>query len=142
MELTIEKIVYPGKSLGRLKEKVIFCDEGLPGETVDIKILKDKRDFASGETESILKKSPFRIDPKCDHYKACSSYQYIDYRAQIEIKEMQIKEIFKRGLGLEFDKTLVMPSPVIWGYRNKARMQIIWKGKNPCMAYHKPGSAD
>lgn len=142
MNLLIEKIVYPGKSLGRLKEKVVFCDEGLPGETVDIKILRDKKDFISAETVSVLEKSPFRVKPKCDHYKACSCYQYIDYRAQIEIKEIQVREMFKRGLGLEFDKKLVMPSPVIWGYRNKARMQIIWNGKNPHLAYHKPGSAD
>lgn len=140
MKLTIEKIVYPGKSLGRMNEKVVFCNEGLPKEVVDIKILAEKKNFIEAETISIIEKSPFRIEPKCDHYKACSCYQYIDYRAQIEIKEAQVKEMFKRGLGLEFEKSLVMPSPVIWGYRNKAHMHIMWEGKTPHLAYHKPGS--
>lgn len=148
MRLVIEKIVYPGKSLGRLKDKAAFCDEGLPGETVDIRILGEKKDFISAETLSILEKSPFRVETKCGHYKACSSYQYIDYRAQIEIKEMQVKEIFKYGMGADGgsasggDKKLVMPSPVIWGYRNKAHMHIVWEGKAPHLAYHKPGSTD
>jgi len=142
MELAIEKIVYPGKSLGHIKEKVVFCNEGLPKEIVDIKILNEKKNFIEAQTVSILEKSPFRIEPKCDHYKACSCYQYIDYRAQIEIKEKQIKEMLKRGLGIELNKTLVMPSPVIWGYRNNARMQIVWENKTPHLAYHKPGSSD
>ena len=35
----IEKIVYPGRSLARVDGKVVFTDEGLPGEEVELEII-------------------------------------------------------------------------------------------------------
>jgi tRNA/tmRNA/rRNA uracil-C5-methylase (TrmA/RlmC/RlmD family) len=36
MKITIEKIIYPGKSLGLSDGKIILTDEGIPGETVEV----------------------------------------------------------------------------------------------------------
>ena len=41
MKEKIEKIIYPGKSLIRT-EKIILTDEGLPNETVEVEITKEK----------------------------------------------------------------------------------------------------
>ena len=41
--LKVEKIVYPGRSLALDQGKVVFTDRGLPGETVDVEILKDRK---------------------------------------------------------------------------------------------------
>jgi len=39
MELRIEKIVYPGRALGLHEGRVVFTDEGLPGELIRVEIL-------------------------------------------------------------------------------------------------------
>ena len=134
MEITIEKIIYPGKSLGVNGAKTILTDEGIPGEIVEITPLLEKKNYIEAKTIKIIKPSPYRIAPKCCHYKTCSPYQYIDYKTQLSIKESQLKEMF-RDMPIS-----VIPSPEIWGYRNKIKLNIIWKNKRALLAYHAPES--
>jgi len=136
MEIKIQKIIYPGKSLGLSNNKTILTDEGIPGETVEITSLEEKKNYIEAETIKIIKPSPYRIAPKCDHYKICSPYQYIDYKTQLAIKESQLKEIFP-DISIS-----VIPSPEIWGYRNKIKLNVIWKDKKASLAYHVPESRD
>lgn len=134
MEITIEKIIYPGKSLGLNNAKTILTDEGIPGEIVEIIPLKEKKNYIDAKTIKIIKLSPYRISPKCAHYKICSPYQYIDYKTQLAIKESQLKEIFP-GMPIS-----IIPSPEIWAYRNKIKLNVIWKDKKAFLAYHIPES--
>ncbi|MFA5271198.1 MAG: hypothetical protein WC412_02520, partial [Candidatus Omnitrophota bacterium] len=137
MQLKIEKIVYPGKSMAFYNGKIVFTDEGLPGELVEIKPLKEKKNYIEAETVKIITPSGKRITPRCSHYKICSAYQYIDYNEQISIKEEQIKEMFKRGLAKELNNFKLTPSPEIWEYRNKLRLHVLWD-KTAYLAYHYP----
>lgn len=45
MQLRIEKLVFPGKALARAGGEIIFTDEGLPGEPVEVKILKEEENY-------------------------------------------------------------------------------------------------
>ncbi len=142
MDITIEKIIYTGKSLARVNGKVILTDEGLPGEIVRIKPIKDKKTYIEAKTLEIIKKSAERTTPQCSHYKTCSPYQYIDYACQLKIKEAQLKETLARELKTDFGDITVKPSPSIWGYRNKIRLKVLWKDKRPALAYHFPRTTD
>lgn len=138
----ILKIVYPGKSLGYFEEKVVFTDEGLPGEVVEVEPIKIKKNYLEGTTKRILQASAKRRSPRCQHYRVCSPYQIMDYEDQLEIKKEQIKEIFSRQLHLELTRLEVIPSPLIWGYRNRAHFHVIWSEEMPSLAYHQPGSLE
>jgi 23S rRNA (uracil1939-C5)-methyltransferase len=142
MNIRIEKIVYPGKSMAKAMGKVIFCDEGLPGEGVEAAPVKEKKTYLEARVTRVLKASPHRVPVRCRHYKACSPYQYIDYPFQLEIKKSQIREIFLRSLRIELPELLIKPSPQIWGYRNKIRLCLIRKGSKLSLAYHQPGAQD
>lgn len=137
MQIKIEKIVYPGKSMAIHNGKIVFTDEGLAGESVEIKPLKEKNNYTEAETVKIITASPKRTTPRCNHYKICSPYQYIDYNEQLNIKEQQIKEMFRRSLSIELQDFKMKPSPEIWGYRNKLRLHILWD-KTAFLAYHYP----
>jgi len=126
MQIKIEKIVFPGKSLARQDGKVFLTDEGLPGETVDITTTKEHASFTEAVTTKIITPSPHRIKPRCDHHKACSPYQYIDYPEQLKIKTSQAQEIFSR---LNIVPQPIAPSPCQWEYRNKINFKIL-RGKN------------
>jgi 23S rRNA (uracil1939-C5)-methyltransferase len=137
--LMIEKIVYPGRSLALDAGKVVFTDRGLPGETVDLEILKDRKTFADARTVAIVESSPSRVEPRCGHYLACSPYQEMDYPAQLEVKKSQVEEIVWRELKVKIRKLSVTPSPEIWGYRNRIRLRILREGGKARAYYHEPG---
>lgn len=138
----IVKIVYPGKSLGYFEGKAVFTDMGLPGEVVEIEPKKIKKNYLKGITTRVLQVSPKRQEPRCSHYRVCSPYQIMDYEFQLEVKQQQIKEIFSRQLRLEPPSLEVIPSPVIWGYRNRAHFHLLWSKETPSLAYHQPGSLE
>ncbi len=140
MQIVIEKIVYPGKSLSLAEGKVIFTDEGLPGEKVEIEPLKEKKNYLQAKTIRILKESTHRVRIRCPHWRICSPYQYIDYPFQVEIKKLQIMEIFSHHLGIELQNLKVTASPKVWGYRNKVHLHLFRENEAIHPAYHQPGS--
>src|SRR5512135_1287774 len=136
MVIRIEKIVYPGRRLGLLGGKVVFTDLGLPGETVDVEVLKDRRSYAEGRTVRIVGASPARTEPRCAHYLACSPYQDMDYALEVEIKKAQITEILSRELKMRFGTIKLKPSPEIWGYRNKVGLRVRRESGRAEFYYH------
>jgi len=136
MKITIQKIIYPGRSLGLSENKTILTDEGLPGEIAEIIPLEEKKNYIEAKTIKIITPSVSRITPRCSHYQACGPYQYMDYKTQLSVKESQLKEMFPNTL------ISAAPSPEIWGYRNKIKLTVIWKNKKAGLAYHAPESKD
>ncbi|MDP2920750.1 MAG: RsmD family RNA methyltransferase [Candidatus Omnitrophota bacterium] len=134
MQISIEKIIYPGKSLGIDNNKTVLTDEGLAGETVEVTPISEKKNYIEAKTIRIITPSPRRTTPRCSHYQSCGPYQYIDYKEQIAIKEAQLKEMFP---GIPFSST---PSKEIWGYRNKIKLNMVWENSKAAFAYNAPES--
>jgi 23S rRNA (uracil1939-C5)-methyltransferase len=142
MQVTIEKIVYPGKSLAAFQGKICLTDDGLPGEIVDIQPVKEKRNYIEARTVGIIKASQERMEAHCPHYKACSPYQVLPYPRQIEIKKAQVLEILSSQIDLAGTTMDIVPSPRIWNYRNKVRLHILREGAKAGLAYNLPGKQD
>lgn len=141
MKTCVEKIVYPGNSLSRYKKKVVFTNEGLPGEILEVTPLKTKKDFIEARINNILKTSNHRQNPKCGHYRICSPYQYIKYPFQIKLKKDQLEELLINNLNIAPQDIKTVTSPRPWRYRNKIHLHILWKDKKPALAYHIPGTS-
>lgn len=139
MLIHIEKIVYPGRRLGLLEGKVVFTDRGLPGETVEAELFKDRRSYAEARTLRIVEPSPARVEPRCRHYLACSPYQDMDYGLEVEVKRTQVAEILSRELKRPFKNLKLTPSPEIWGYRNKIGLRVLREDGEAKFVYHEPG---
>lgn len=142
MQVRIEKIVYPGRSLARPEGKIIFTDEGLPGELVAIEITKEKKNYCEARTVSILETSSERQPALCDHYRACSPYQIMTYDLELGVKKQQLAEIFFHLYPNSTAGVEIEPSPAIAGYRNKIRLSLNWSARPPYPAYHEPGSME
>jgi 23S rRNA (uracil1939-C5)-methyltransferase len=140
MNIKIDKVVYPGKSMAKIDGKVIFTDQGLPGETVEVSTLKETKNYTQCQTIKIITPSPQRQVPRCKHYETCSLYQYMTYPKQIEIKKQQLQEILARQLKTDLPDIKFRPSEKIWGYRNKIKLKVIWGGKKVFLAYNLPKS--
>lgn len=138
MVIKIEKIVYPGRRLGLLTGKVVFTDRGLPGESVEVEILKDRRSYAEARTVRIVDPSPARVEPRCAHYLACSPYQDMDYGLEVEIKRTQVAEILSRELRVRLPDFKLTASPEVWGYRNKIGLRVLREDGQAAFVYHQP----
>lgn len=139
MQVRIKKIVYPGKSLAELEGKVVFTDAGLPGEVVEVEAVRERSSFTEARTVAVVEPSSRRVEPRCGHYKACSPWQDMEYALQLEVKGGQVREIFARELRIDLAGPEVIPSPRIWGYRNRARFHVLREGGEALAAYHEPG---
>lgn len=140
MRIRIDKIVYPGRRMGLLEGKVVFTDAGLPGETVEAEVVKDKKSYLEARTVAVLEASPRRVEPKCGHYLACSPYQDMDDALELEIKRGQVAEIMARELKRPFEDPPVTPSPGSWGYRNRIRLRVRRDdARRTEFVYHEPG---
>ena len=142
MRLTIEKLVYPGRSLASIDGKVVFTDDGLPGEIVEAEPVGERKNLVEARTIRIVRPSPERVVPRCAHYRTCSPYQSMAYGAQIEAKRSQLAEILAELPRQPEDGIDFVPSPEIWNYRNKARFTLNREGPTVRFAYNLPGSRD
>ncbi len=139
VRVRIKKIVYPGRSMGEIGGKVVFTDDGMPGELVEVRPVREKASFLEAVTLAVIESSPDRVAPRCGHYKACSPWQTIGHGLQLGIKAGQVREIFARELKIDPPVVPVIPSPRVWGYRNRARFHILWEAEGAYAAYHEPG---
>ena len=47
-ELLVENYAAEGKSLAKINGKVIFIENTVPGDVVDVQLFKNKKDWAEG----------------------------------------------------------------------------------------------
>ena len=111
-----------GKAIARVDNKVIFVPFVVPGDVVDIKIYKSKKNYAEGRAVAIKQYSPLRSEVKCPHFGTCGGcrWQNMDYAEQLKYKQKQVVDNLER-LG-KIDTTNMSPicgSDNIFYYRNK-----------------------
>ncbi len=127
MEVKIEKLVYGGKGIGKIEGKTCFVPYVLPGEIVEVKIKKEKKNFVECEPVFIKSPVPDRIDPPCRYFTYCGGcdYQHIPYEKQIKFKEEILKETLSR-IGKIEDPNIdrVIPSKKPFYYRNRTQIKI------------------
>ncbi len=130
MNIKIEKLVFGGQGLGRVDNKAVFVWNALPGEEVEVELIKDKPNFAEGIARKIIKKSSDRLEPQEDHYLACSPWQIISFVKENEWKVEIAKETFKKFGSFEWPKLNIISDNNEFGYRNKMEYSFIkYEGK-------------
>ena len=72
----VEDYAAEGKSLARVNGKVIFIENAVPGDIVDIRLQKNKKDWAEGEALHFHAFSPDRVQPFCNHFGVCGGCQW------------------------------------------------------------------
>ena len=126
--VTIEKLVFGGEGLARLKNrKVLFVPFVLPGEKVKIRVIQESKDFAEAELLEVLEASPHRKVPECEHYQVCGGcqLQHIEYSVQVNLKAEILKDTFSRlGWKEEIPLEKCIPSPKPLFYRNRLRLHV------------------
>lgn len=93
--VVIEKIVHGGQGLGTLADgRKVFVWNALPGETVQVRIIKKKRSYVEAIAEEIIVASPQRMRPLEDNYLATSPWQMMTFEAENTYKKAIVAELF------------------------------------------------
>ena len=111
-----------GKAIVRIDGMVVFVPFVVPGDIIDLKIIKKKKNYAEGRALAIKRPSPLRVEACCPHFGVCGGckWQTLDYAAQLRCKEQQVRDNLER-LG-HIDTSQMRPicgSDNIFYYRNK-----------------------
>jgi 23S rRNA (uracil1939-C5)-methyltransferase len=98
-DLAINTYAAEGKSLGNMADgKVVFVENVIPGDIVDVRITKNKKSYAEGKMTRLVKPSPLRITPFCSHFGVCGGckWQMLPYDKQLEYKQQQVADQMQR----------------------------------------------
>lgn len=87
-----------GKALARLDGKVIFISGAVPGDTADIQLTKNKKEWAEARALKIIKPSAERVMPFCSHFGTCGGckWQMLPYKKQLQYKQQEAEQNLKR----------------------------------------------
>ena len=111
-----------GKSLARVDGKVIFIENAVPGDVVDVRLLKSKKDWAEGVVILTHSYSADRVEPFCTHFGICGGckWQMLPYEKQLQYKHTQVEETLKRIGKVSLPEFMpIMGAPETVHYRNK-----------------------
>ena len=103
----------------------------MPGENVEVEVLRVRRDGVSAQVVQVLDPSPYRVDTPCPYYGRCTGcqWQHIDYQHQLDVKRSMVVDALKQVDCLE-DVVVAptIPSSEKLGYRNHARFTVAKDG--------------
>ena len=118
----IESVAAEGKALAHVDGMVVFVDFAVPGDVVDIQVLKRKKNYMEGRIQRIVKPSSDRLEPLCPHFGVCGGcrWQPLPYAMQLEAKRQQVEDQLIRIGHLNVPEIRpTLPSPKTEYYRNK-----------------------
>lgn len=122
--LEITDVAAEGNAIGRLSDggMVVFIPFGAPGDIADVKIDKKRKSYAQGHIEKLVKPSPIRVEPRCEHFTICGGcrWQHLPYEFQLKCKQQQVVDALERISKVPLPEiSPIKGSPAIWEYRNK-----------------------
>lgn len=126
MIVTIDSLDHQGRGIAHIDDKVIFVFDALIGETVEIKILKKKKNIIEAIKINTLKVSKQRRESPCPYFGKCGGCDllHINDQDQLEYKQKKVSEIMKKFAGIDGMVRPIIKNEKVFGYRNKVVFQV------------------
>ena len=142
IDIEITALSHAAEGIGRHEGRAIFVPFALPGETVRVEIVEEKKRFARARLVEILTPAPERVAPRCPHHftlqpapgfssgtlaTACGGcqLQHLAYPAQLAFKEQAVRDQFRRLGGFDdIPLRSVLPAPHPFNYRNHVQFAL------------------
>ncbi|MGI6232177.1 MAG: class I SAM-dependent RNA methyltransferase [Prevotella sp.] len=159
--VTIESVAAEGNCIFHDGEQVVFVPFCVPGDVVDVQIVKKKHRYCEGRVVRFLQYSETRQKPFCPHFGVCGGcrWQMLPYAEQLKAKEQQVKDQLTRigKVKLSGWRT-ILGSVKTTEYRNKlefgccsrrwftkeelADKSIDFSANHSAIGFHIPGAFD
>lgn len=129
--VNIEDMGADGEGIGKVEGFPLFIKDAVIGDTIEAKIVKNKKTYAYARLEKVLSPSPFRVQPVCQFHRQCGGCQLqaMSYERQLIFKQDKVRNhLLRIGRFSETEIDSVM-EPIVgmeepFRYRNKAQYPI------------------
>ncbi len=125
----ISDLAAEGKAVAKIsienavkKDLIVFVENCVPGDVVDIQIIRKQRNFMEGTPIKFHKFSETRVDAKCIHFGTCGGckWQTLPYSIQLHYKQKQVLDQFTHLGKFELPEPEdILASANEYFYRNK-----------------------
>lgn len=126
IKLAVSLPAYGGVAIGKWEGKTVLIRNSIPGETVEAVFEEEKKDYYAASAVRILEPSPHRIKPHCKFFGLCGGChsQYIEYRYQVQLKELGLLDCLKRIAKLEMSLSTSLIHENPWNYRHRGQFKV------------------
>ncbi|MEG0328194.1 MAG: 23S rRNA (uracil(1939)-C(5))-methyltransferase RlmD [Erysipelothrix sp.] len=126
-QVEIIDLTYEGFGVAKVDGFPVFIENTIPGEVVEITILKVTKRFAFGKVLSWIKESEHRVEvtDAVGTRTGTMPLQHLSYTEQLKFKKDLVIKTLSKEVSLEdvtIHDTLGMDNP--WNYRNKAQIPV------------------
>ena len=120
MELTVDRLAWGGRGVGRHGGKVVFVSKTAPGDRISVALTKTRKTFSEGRIATLLEPSPDRVEVGCPWFDRCGGCQWlaVDYRRQVREKDGMLRHALRRHLDRASVEAFVPGDPSL-GYRHR-----------------------
>ncbi len=121
-DIEITDLSAKGKGVARIKKAVAFVENAIPGDLVDLQIIKQRKGYFDAKLVKMHQESDKRQKAVCSHFGICGGcrIQNMKYKNQLKFKEQQVLNNLTRIGGLESPEILpILGSETTEYYRNK-----------------------
>ncbi len=159
-DVTITDCAAEGKAIARIDDVVVFVPFVVPGDVVDLKIIKKKHSYAEGVAVNFRKLSDERAVPFCSHFGVCGGckWQNLPYVRQLFYKQKQVYDNLTRIAKVELpeinpilgsEKTVCYRNKLEYSFSNmrwltESELEAVEESerKQPGLGFHIPGAFD
>jgi len=118
------------QGVGRLPDgRAAFVPFAIPGENVEIEIVRARDRFVEARLLRVIGPSPDRVKPVCPHFGLCGGCQtqHMSYARALTLKRQKVYDALVRLGGLSSPEVSeCVPSQKEFGYRNKAEYAALF----------------
>ncbi|ANV86498.1 23S rRNA (uracil(1939)-C(5))-methyltransferase RlmD [Picosynechococcus sp. PCC 7117] len=145
IELSIHDLNSQGAGVGRHGDQVVFVPDTVPGDRLQVRIVRLKRQYAIGQLQKVLEPAPERRRPPCIVADKCGGCQWLQVEdsLQQQVKTNEIQQALQRIGGFQdLDIQPILSGDGPLSYRNKATYPL---GRSSSMGnvqagYYRKGS--
>lgn len=120
--LDIRKMAYGGRAVARADGLVVMVRGAMPGDRVRVLVTRRRKGYAEARLLDLISPAPDRIASPCPYSGECGGCQwdFVSYARQLEYKRSHVVESLEHIGGIKESVVgEIIPSPQVYGYRNK-----------------------
>jgi len=141
----------------------VFIPGAIPGQKVEVVLLKNRGRYYEAKMQKVEKKSMYQVAPRCKHAHECGGcvWQQLPYDKQISFKEDIVRETLEHLTPVDEAERKklpgrvlkIIPSPQVFHYRNKLELSFGYESmrveendgkrqyfdEHPTVGFHQPG---
>ena len=125
-EFSAQKLVNGGDALGHYQGRAVLVPRALPGERLEVEIIRTAKGVAHARPLRILTASPDRVDAPCLYFGHCGGchYQQLSPENQTTAKTEILRETLRRIGKIQWEPEIPAHVGPPWNYRNQAQIKV------------------